>query len=152
MRASLLSFVVALAVFFTAVVAHAQATGYCVNRPVVGFEPAPVSLPLPRKPRGTVTKVARIVVAASVVVQTEPPGRSQMPTLCVDEHQPGCQIERTDSPEHQRLLLGDFDAGEVAALFAGIDTPPKVAPSAGGWYEGALCEGYRASPWRPPTA
>ncbi len=152
MRSTTLSLLIALTVFFTALGASAQGAGHCVNRPIASVESNPQSRVLPRKARD---QHKEPVLAASTVtrvtVAPEFPGRSQMPTMCVDANQPGCQIERSDSPHHDSFSLADIDAGEVTDLFAGIDTPPEVAPSAGGRYEGSAREGFSSGFWRPPA-
>jgi hypothetical protein len=152
MRSTTLSLLIALAVFFTAMGASAQGAGHCVNLPVASIESNPQSRALPRKARD---QRKEPVLAASRVTRVtaaqELPGRSQMPTMCVDANQPGCQIERSDSPHHNSFSLADIDAGEATDLFAGIDTPPEAAPCAGGWYEGSAREGFSSAFWRPPA-
>lgn len=159
MRSFSLSVLAALAVFFTALSAHAQGMGHCLNRPMEPVSASTFSRELAHEAK---TPAKDSSWMASRMVDTfrahaelfgarSVPGQSRAPVVCVDPNTPGCQIEAPDTPHRHAFGSLAWDAARAQPIFEGI--PPA---------DGAACvetpylagprDGHAPSSWRPPSA
>lgn len=159
MRSFTLSVLAAFAVFFTALSAHAQGMGRCLNRPMVAMSASTFSRELageaktPAKDSSFMASrmVERLRVAREVYAAHPMAGQSRAPIVCVDPNTPGCQIEVPDAPHHHTFGALAWDAARAVKLFEGIP-PADCTACVETPYVAGPRDGHAPSSWRPPSA
>jgi hypothetical protein len=141
-----------LAVLFVAPWAYAQGEGHCVTEPMTVVSASVLSQPLPsvKTPAKDLSwAVSRIIEQAHAAAPR--PGQSRPLVMCLDPHQPGCQIDLPDVPQRHGSLHLFWDAARATLSFEGLPPAPEGAPIVGVAYDGGPREGF-ARPWlRPPA-
>ncbi len=153
MRSFTLSVLAALAVFFTAMGAHAQGMGHCLNRPMVPVSTSNVSRELSREAKTPAKDSTWMASRAARALRAPRPdgGQSRAPIVCVDPNTPGCQVDVPDTPHHHAFGALAWDAARANDLFEGIP-PADGAACADTPYEAGPRDGHAPTSWRPPSA
>lgn len=155
MRLSLLTTLLALVALFAAPAAFAQGEGegHCLTQPLVLAASSVASQPLPfvkTPPSDLSSAVSRFMKRSYTVAPRSAPSRPLV--MCLDPHQPGCQIDLPDVPQRHGSLHLFWDAARATLSFEGLPPAPEGASIDGAPYVGGPREGF-ARPWlRPPAA
>jgi hypothetical protein len=152
MPSTLLSVLFALAVFLAAPWASAQGgEGHCLTEPMTLGASSIASQPLPavKTPAKDLSwAVSRHALGGARVASPRPVRPLEM---CVDPHQPGCQIDRPDVPERHGAWHLDWESAWLTLPFEDFPSAPE-----GGLLEGLPClggprEGFARPCFRPPV-
>ncbi|MDB4932734.1 MAG: hypothetical protein JWM10_5218 [Myxococcaceae bacterium] len=143
MRPLLLALCAAFAVIFTGGAASAQQVQ------VRCYGVLASHLPIAHDQVTSPAKTGKQITAAAL---PSLPSRSQAPTLCSDPSQPGCHVDRPDSPRHPSSW--DLHHEPVELTTHTLDIPPQAVdtfdPAA--QFHGGPRAGQARTPWRPPSA